>query len=499
MVSPYLLIISFWLIWVLFKRWQLRRIINHSKVIGSRYPALPLIGHGYLFAGNGEVRMNAFKKFGVEATKHNGMTSLWLGYDYYTVISDPVIAEVIMKSCLEKGYLMQVFSHLLGNGSVIAPVNIWRPRRKVVTPNFSMKNLQAFVKVFSRQSEILADCLASVADKNTFSIWKYFTTYSMDSVCETTLGIEVHAQGLSHCPFLWAFEQYCRLTAARMCQPWLWARVLYRWMPQHATLRAHRDYIRTYVDKIIKMKSEERKCEELSNGNERDKSLLELLLTSSLSELEVREECLVLVLAGSDTSAVGASFTACLLSHYPHVQDKVYDELYAVFKDSQRPVEAADLPKLKYLEAVIKESMRLYPPAAVIARKLDKDIVLPSGVTLVEGSGALINIWAMHRNPRYWGQDAELFLPDRFLPATPASPDSNSPPQRHAAYMPFSYGPRNCIGYQYGMMSMKTALAAVVRRYRLLPAACPPHPLRVKYDIMMRDVDNYMLRLEPRS
>lgn len=89
--------------------------------------------------------MTAFKKFGLEATKRNGMTSLWLGYDYYTgsiliilwflsfpvtlllllvlfvVISDPLIAETVLKTCLEKGYLMEVFSHLVGNGSVIAP------------------------------------------------------------------------------------------------------------------------------------------------------------------------------------------------------------------------------------------------------------------------------------------------------------------------------------------------------------------------------------------
>lgn len=66
---------------------------------------------------------------------------------------------------------------------IFVVVNIWRPRRKLLTPNFSSKNLQAFVKVFSKQSEILVERLASVADKRTFSIWKYFTAYSMDSVC----------------------------------------------------------------------------------------------------------------------------------------------------------------------------------------------------------------------------------------------------------------------------------------------------------------------------
>ncbi|XP_013134263.1 PREDICTED: cytochrome P450 4d2-like [Papilio polytes] len=300
--------------------------------------------------------MTAFKKFGLEATKRNGMTSLWLGYDYYTVISDPLIAETVLKTCLEKGYLMEVFSHLVGNGSVIAPVNIWRPRRKLLTPNFSSKNLQAFVKVFSKQSEILVERLASVADKRTFSIWKYFTAYSMDSVCETTLGVQVNAQGLPRCEFLCAFEQYCALAAARMCRPWPCA------LPTRAArtaYSAHRDYIWNYIDNIIKMKTEDMKCEQLSD------------------EMDLQ----------------------------------------------------------------------------------------------------------------------------RFLPAASSAPS----PQRHAAYMPFSTGPRNCIGYQYGMMSVKTVLATLIRSYRLLPTprhahpAHPPHPLRLKYDIMLRDVDNYMVRLQPRT
>ncbi|CAK1603801.1 unnamed protein product [Parnassius mnemosyne] len=447
--------------------------------------------------------MKAFIEFGLEAIKNNGVTSLWLGYDFYTVIADAVIADIVMKSCLEKSKLSDVTQHLLGNGSLFAPVTVWRPRRKVVAPTFSQKNLQAFVEIFSQQSCILAEQLSFAANKEAFSVWKYFNTFTMDSISETALGVKVNAQTQPDQPFLVAFDEYCELIAARMCQPWLRIDALYKLLPDSKKLDKNKKLIWDYVDKVVKSKlanQEDNISSEENVNKSAYKTFLELIIESSgnrrFTDEELREETLVIVLAGTDTSAVGASFTSVMLSRHTDVQNKVYEELCEIFGDSSRPVTYADLPKLKYLETVIKETMRLYTPVPIISRKLDKDVNLPSGLTLVKDSDAIINIWALHRNPRYWGKDAAEFRPERFL---------EGPLEHPAAFMPFSHGARNCLGYQYAMMVMKTALATVLRRYRFVPAepsateADLRKPLRVKYDIMMRDVDNYMVRIESRG
>ncbi|CAB3260866.1 unnamed protein product, partial [Arctia plantaginis] len=177
------------------------------------------------------------------------------------------------------------------------------------------------------------------------------------------------------------------------------------------------------------------------------KSFLELHLVSSgvdgrFSDEELLEESLVILLAATNTSAVGLCFTICLLAQYPDVQEKVFQELQGVFGDSDRQVVFEDLPRLKYLEGVLRESLRLYPPGPLIVREINEDIKLPSGVTLKKGCGFFVNIWGTNRNPLYWGEDAELFRPERFL-------DGHS---RHpAAFLSFSHGPRNCMGYQYAM------------------------------------------------
>ncbi|KAF9793789.1 hypothetical protein SFRURICE_013201 [Spodoptera frugiperda] len=128
----------------------------------------------------------------------------------------------------------------------------------------------------------------------------------------------------------------------------------------------------------------------------------------------------------------------------------------------------------------------------MITRKIEKDVTLPNGVTLVDGCSVIVNIWSVHRNPRYWGDDAEEFRPERFL---------DTPLKHPAAFVPFSYGPRSCLGYLYAMMSMKTAMATLVRRYRIKPGdgKTGKERIRVKFGIMLKPVNEFMVKLEPRT
>ncbi|XP_050557104.1 cytochrome P450 4V2 [Spodoptera frugiperda] len=486
-------------------RWyKIRRILQVARQIKCDIKAYPLLGHAYLFSGDGESRMRTFERLGREAIKNGGLTNMWLGDNYFTVVVDPVDLEVILKSSLEKDDVMRFARNLIGNGTIFAPVTIWRPRRKVLAPTFSPKNLNNFVRIFSRQSSVLAEQLQTEADSGPFSVWKYLTSYTMDSVCETALGVNVNAQKTEDEPFLKAFEKCSILIAERMVQPWLYADAVYKLLPHHETFEKSKRIICDFIDKIIKSKRitiKENKDRVNKNSSE-SKTFLELLIEGSggdrgYSDLELQEETLVLALAGTDTSAVGASFTVSMLARYPAVQEQVYKELVEVFGDSDRPVTAEDLPQLKYLDAVVRESLRLYPPVPVVVRKIEKDLELPSGITLVQGCGVLVHIWGTQRNPRYWGDDAEQFRPERFLDA---------PLQHPAAFMAFSHGPRNCLGYQYAMMSMKTAVATLIRKYRVsIPGAHmngsrkEQKPIRITFDVMMKDADRFTVQLESRG
>ncbi|XP_013196716.2 uncharacterized protein LOC106139766 [Amyelois transitella] len=422
----------------------------------------------------------------------------------FSVIADPEAVEVVIKTCLEKDEMTFVTRPLLGNGSIFAPVSIWRPRRKVLATTFGQKTLNGFVKIFSKQAAILTEQLKPDTEKDSFSILDRVTKYSMDSVCETTLGVEVNSQSVTDHPIPKSFTKLCDLVSSRMLKPWLYSDYIYKWHWDFPEVIESTNVVKKFVAEIIqskrlKMKEQNKNVMGQSKHDcekeiSKPKSFLEMLIESGgnegFSDLELQEETIVMLFAGTDTSSIAISFTVMLLAQRPHIQDKIYQEIQEVISDTKRPIEVNDLPKLKYLEAVVKESLRLYPPAPVIIRKVvGKGVTLPSGVTLVPGVGVTIHIWAIQRNPKYWGNDATVFRPERFLEGSLKHP---------YAFLPFSTGSRNCLGYQYAMMSVKTVMAQIIRRYRILPATTEgsiDEEIPVKYEVMMKHAGNFEVKL----
>ncbi|CAG9785316.1 unnamed protein product [Diatraea saccharalis] len=384
----------------------------------------------------------------------------------------------------------------------VQSVSIWRPRRKVLAPIFALRNLNMFINVFSEQSNTMVDRLSAASDKGTFSIWKYMVAYTMDSICQTTIGIKLGIQMQKNQAFPNNFEKFSELIMMRTLMPWLHSDFIYQFTPYYKQITNSITYMTNFV--IIKEKRHALK-EDAANKNKvknqnsdigkpATKTSLELLIEYSggdkgYTNLELQEEMMVMILAGTDTSAVASSFVMLMLSKHQDIQEKLYQELIEILDDKEN-ITAEDLSHLRYLDVVIKETLRLYPPVPIIVRTTKNDFILPSGRKIVKGTGVVIHIWGTHRNPKYWGPDAEVFRPERFIDLELDHP---------TAYMPFSQGPRNCLGYQYAMMSIKTVIASLVRRYKILPAEYiiedGEKPLRVKYEIMLKHVDNFQLQL----
>ncbi|KOB69197.1 Cytochrome P450, family 4, subfamily V, polypeptide 2, partial [Operophtera brumata] len=180
----------------------------------------------------------------------------------------------------------------------------------------------------------------------------------------------------------------------------------------------------------------------------RFKAFMDLALALSdkgdLTEKEVWEEMNTIILAGYETTGNTLMYTMLLLGSHANVQNKV-------FGDSDRDVEKQDLSKLVYLDAVIKETLRLYCITPVMLRTY----------TLPAGSNCLLFNCSIHRH-QTWGADVEEFIPERWLdPAALIDPRAAI----HAAFTGFGVGKRLCMGKNYAMMSMKTSLAHVLRHY----------------------------------
>ncbi|AWZ09568.1 MULTISPECIES: cytochrome P450 [unclassified Streptomyces] len=167
---------------------------------------------------------------------------------------------------------------------------------------------------------------------------------------------------------------------------------------------------------------------------------------------ELREQVLIFLLAGHETTATSLAFSLHLLGRHPEVQDRARAEIAAVLGD--RTPEAADLDRLPYLTQVLKEAMRLYPAAPTIGRRSVAATEV-DGHTIPAGADVILAPWVTHRHPRYW-PDPERFDPDRFTPEAEAA-------RPRYAWFPFGGGPRACIGQHFSMLESVIALAMILR------------------------------------
>ena len=179
-----------------------------------------------------------------------------------------------------------------------------------------------------------------------------------------------------------------------------------------------------------------------------------------------------------------------MVALHPDVQEKLIQELEDVFDSVDQETDDEIINKLPYSEMVIKETLRLYPVGAILGREATKNIQLKS-CTIPAGANILLNVFHVQRNPKFWGNNAHLFNPDRFLP-------ENIIKIHPYAYVPFSKGPRNCIGMKYAMNIMKIILSHILRSYKVT-TNLKSEDFVINVAFTLKIVQGYMIKLEKRE
>jgi cytochrome P450 len=218
--------------------------------------------------------------------------------------------------------------------------------------------------------------------------------------------------------------------------------------------------------------------------------LLSLLIEArdngeGLDDAEIRDQILIFMLAGHDTTAIALTFALHLLGHHPEVQRRLQWEVDDVLGD--RSPTAADVEQLAYTTMVLKEAMRLYPPAPAMGRRTPTGDRI-GGFEIPPGADVALVPWVTHRHPEFW-PEPERFDPERFTPEREAAR------HRHA-YFPFGAGPRACIGQYFSMLEATIVLAMIARRYTV--TARSEHP-PVRTGITLQPVAGVPCALERRE
>ncbi|RIB14830.1 cytochrome P450 [Gigaspora rosea] len=215
---------------------------------------------------------------------------------------------------------------------------------------------------------------------------------------------------------------------------------------------------------ILKM-IEQRRLELSKEKNENENTdLLSGLLEAANHEeynytnKELRDHLVNYLIAGYDTTSTSISIILYYLAKYPDIQKKARDEVIKVLGSASNFITSENLKDLKYLTAIIMESLRLYPPAALLVyRKPTKPFNLSENITIPKGISVTVNFWQIHRNPDIWN-DADKFIPERFI--NPTKEIENN-------WIPFSIGPRNCLGQNFSMMEQKVVIALTLLNFEM--------------------------------
>nr|WCC58119.1 cytochrome P450 [Pharsalia antennata] len=484
-------------LWYLTYLWRRRKLYIYSWNVPGPV-SLPFIGIGYLFLGKTEDYLDKLIKV---VEQYPCPAKIWLGPRLIYLLSDPYHVEKILtnQKCLGKDYLYKFVIYNIGTGLLTAPPAKWKKHRKLIMPSFNQKILDSFVDIFTEQAAIFTNVLKTYAGRKDIDISKPVAALMMDIICETAMGLKMNTQGGDNA-FAMHLEGIMEIATIRIFNVWHHLDWTWRLYPLSRELDKYLTGFHDVTSKVIKKKLEvfKREKENRKNslvaqveegGYKKKLAFLDLLLENSeFTEEELKEEVEVFLIAGTDTSGTTTCFLFEIFGLYPEIQQKVYEEVIDVLGED-RLVEASDLPKLKYLERVIKETLRLFPVAVYFLRTVGEDVDLGK-YTLPEGSSVLFSSVNIHRDPKHW-PDPLKFDPDRFLPEEVA--------KRHpCSYIPFSYGPRNCIGIRYAMMSLKTIAATTVRKYKMFTRYKSVEEIELMTKIVVRPKYGYKVYLEHR-
>lgn len=212
-----------------------------------------------------------------------------------------------------------------------------------------------------------------------------------------------------------------------------------------------------------------------------------ILHGDKFSDEEIHDHIYTFVAAGYEKVALQTYYTLLLLAIHVEAQEKVYDEIIEIMPHEK--ISSESLSKLSYLDMVIKESMRLLPAVPIIGRETQEEIEIgtrkiPKGIQL------MIHLFNLHRRKDIWGEDANQFNPDRFLPENEAKLPEN-------CFLPFSTGLRDCIGKHYATLAIRTIIVKLLRNYKL-SADLKTEELTYKADITLKICQDVSMKVQKR-
>ncbi|MGP3689046.1 cytochrome P450 [Streptomyces sp. IBSNAI002] len=336
-----------------------------------------------------------------------------------------------------------------GNGLLTSQDEDYLRQRRLVQPLFTRRRVDGYAQAVAAETEAVVSGWAQ-APGGVVEVSGQMTHLALRAVARILFGADVEAtvDVVDRCfPVITEYVLRRGYSPANIPRSWP--------TPANKRAAAAMDELYAVCDTIIG----DRRTRPAEGSGEDLLTLLAAAKSADDAEFdatELRDQVLIFLLAGHETTATSLGFALHLLARHPEEQERAREEIGRVLGD--RTPEAADLDRLPYLTRVLKETMRLYPAAPVIGRNAVAATEV-GGHAIPAGANVILAPWVTHRDPLHW-PDPDRFDPERFTPEAEAG-------RPRYAWFPFGGGPRACIGQHFSMLESVIALAVILRAYEL--------------------------------
>lgn len=336
---------------------------------------------------------------------------------------------------------LESLSNVLGQGLLTTDGDVWRRHRRLLSPAFAKRAVDSCIPAMGAESRLTVD---RIRPGMSFDVSREMIDLTLRIVGKTLLGIDLASEVQTVGKSMSTFQT--SLAVPRSVPKAL------KWPVDRTTSKAL-EKLDGVIDRVI---------EHRRSSGQKKNDLLQMLLDAvdpedasvRLSPKEIRDELVTFLLAGHETTSNTLTWAMYLLSTAPEVERELVKEIDAVAGGG--PIDSSHIDRLVYTEQVVKEAMRLYPPAYVLARRAGRDATIGSW-KVAKGSEVVVWIYFTHRDPRFY-EEPLAFRPSRFTPEEEAKRPKQS-------YLPFGAGPRACIGRSFATVEAVVALATLYQRY----------------------------------
>lgn len=338
---------------------------------------------------------------------------------------------------------------ILGGKGLITTENgdFWKRQRRLAQPGFHKERLNSFFQSFIDSSLNLAERWKQFPEGEVVRISDEMSRFTLQVVGLTLFSLDLAKESQT---FPMDLKFLLRFINQRHYQ--------FPRLPMHWPLRTHKEFFekKAKLDETVFQIIDQR-----AKSQESYEDLLDMFMKSvdeesgeQMDRTQIRDEIFTMLVAGFETSSVALTWVWYSLHQHPEFVSKILEELDKVVGDE--PIKPGHLMQLTYLQQVISETMRLYPPVFAMPRDVGEDMEL-GGYYLKKNTPFLVSIYGLHHHPDYW-PEPEKFDPERFS-------KENKENQVKGSYMPFGNGQRICIGSQFAMLEMTALIAVLIKEF----------------------------------